>query len=158
MTVHEIRQLGDPVLRTPAETVTTFDRDLRRLIDDMFESMYAAEGVGLAAPQIGVGLRIFVFDCAGRKGHVVNPELTVDDVESVVDEEGCLSVLGHYEPTPRAVGATVRGVDRLGRPVEVRGRAHLARCLQHETDHLNGTLYIDHLPKDVRRKIMSGLR
>ncbi|MFF3670303.1 peptide deformylase [Microtetraspora malaysiensis] len=158
--MREIRYVGDPVLRTPAEPVTDFDRELRRLIDEMFSIMYMADGVGLAGPQIGVGRRLFVYDISNRKGHVVNPELTIDDPEEVLEEEGCLSVPGKetgkplYAPTARAAGVMLRGFDRLGRPVTVKARGMLARCFQHEFDHLNGTLYVDRLAKDDRRKIL----
>ncbi|MEU7002403.1 peptide deformylase [Nonomuraea sp. NPDC046570] len=158
--MREIRVIGDPVLRTPAEPVADFDRDLRRLIDEMFEAMYAAEGVGLAGPQIGISRRLFVYDCSGRKGHVVNPVLTVDDAAEILDEEGCLSVPGRqtgrplYAPTARAAGVSVAGFDRLGRPVRLKARGLLARCFQHETDHLDGTLYVDRLAKETRRKIL----
>ncbi|GII78992.1 peptide deformylase 2 [Sphaerisporangium rufum] len=158
--MREIRVIGDPVLRTPAEPVTQFDRDLRRLIDEMMASMYAADGVGLAAPQIGISRRIFVYDAAGRKGHVVNPELAVDDSEEVLDEEGCLSIPGRetgrplYARTPRAAGVTVTGLDRLGRPVRVRARGLLARCFQHEYDHLEGRLFVDRLAKDAARRLL----
>ncbi|GAA3441241.1 peptide deformylase [Planomonospora venezuelensis] len=158
--MRDIRVIGDPVLRTPAEPVTEFDRDLRRLIDEMFAAMYAAEGVGLAGPQIGVSKRLFVYDCSNRKGHVINPELTVDDAAEVLDEEGCLSVPGRetgkplYARTPRAAGVTVSGLDRLGRPVRVRARGLLARCFQHEADHLDGMLYVDRLAKDAARKVL----
>ncbi|GAA3118080.1 peptide deformylase [Planomonospora alba] len=158
--MRDIRVIGDPVLRTPAEPVVDFDRDLRRLVDEMFTAMYAAQGVGLAGPQIGVSKRIFVYDCSNRKGHVINPELTVDDDAEVLDEEGCLSVPSRetgkplYARTPRAAGVTVTGVDRLGRPVRVKARGMLARCFQHETDHLNGTLYVDRLAKDAARKVL----
>ncbi|WP_055477486.1 peptide deformylase [Sphaerimonospora mesophila] len=158
--MREIRSVGDPVLRTPAEPVTDFDRELRRLIDEMFSVMYAADGVGLAGPQIGVGRRLFVYDITNRKGHLINPELTIDDPEQIVDDEGCLSVPSRetgkplYAPTARAAGVTVRGLDRLGRPVTVRARGMLARCFQHEYDHLDGTLYVDRLAKEERRKIL----
>ncbi|MDA0635733.1 peptide deformylase [Nonomuraea sp. MCN248] len=158
--MREIRVLGDPVLRTPAEPVGSFDRELRRLIDEMFEAMYAADGVGLAGPQIGVGRRLFVYDISGRKGHVINPVLTVDDPAEVVEEEGCLSVpdrrtkLPAYAPVARAAGVTVAGVDRLERPVRISARGSLARCFQHETDHLDGRLFVDRLPKNDAREIM----
>jgi peptide deformylase len=103
---------------------------------------------------------LFVYDISNRKGHVINPELTIDDPEEVVEEEGCLSVPGKqtgkplYAPTARAAGATIRGLDRLRRPVEVKARGMLARCFQHEFDHLDGTLYVDRLAKDERRKIL----
>lgn len=158
--MRDIRVLGDPVLRTRAEPVTDFDRELRRLIDEMFEAMYAVQGVGLAAPQIGVSRRLFVYDIAGRKGHVANPVLTVDDPEDAIDEEGCLSVPDRqtqrpiYAPVARAAGVTVEGLDRLQRPVRVKARGSLARCLQHETEHLDGKLYVDRLPRNQARSIM----
>lgn len=158
--MREIRYVGDPVLRTPAEPVTVFDKDLRRLIDEMFATMYLADGVGLAGPQIGIGKRLFVYDISNRKGAVVNPELTIDDDAELVEEEGCLSVPNKatgkplYSPTPRASGVTVTGFDRLGRPLEIKARGMLARCFQHEFDHLNGGLYLDRLPKDAARRIM----
>ncbi|SEN46705.1 peptide deformylase [Nonomuraea pusilla] len=158
--MRDIRVVGDPVLRTPAEPVTGFDRELRHLIEEMFQAMYAVNGVGLAGPQIGVPKRLFVYDISGRKGHVVNPVLTVDDPEEVVDEEGCLSVPDRatgkpiYAPVARASGVTVEGVDRLERPVRIRARGSLARCFQHETEHLDGRLYVDRLPRNEARSIM----
>ncbi|MFI9558413.1 peptide deformylase [Nonomuraea endophytica] len=158
--MREIRVIGDPVLRTPAEPVGDFDKELRKLIDEMFQAMYAVDGVGLAGPQIGVSRRLFVYDISGRKGHLINPVLTVDDPAPVIDEEGCLSVPDRttgkpqYAQTPRAAGVTVEGLDRLGRPLRVKARGSLARCFQHETDHLDGKLYIDHLAKEAARKIM----
>lgn len=158
--MRDIRVVGDPVLRTPADTVTDFDRDLRRLIDEMFDAMYAAQGVGLAGPQIGVSKRVFVYDCSNRKGHLINPVLTVDDETQVLDDEGCLSIPGResgtpiYAKTPRAAGVTVQGLDRLGRPVRVKARGLLARCFQHETDHLDGMLYVDRLAKEAARKVL----
>ncbi|MEO3891853.1 peptide deformylase [Nonomuraea sp. B5E05] len=158
--MREIRIIGDPVLRTTADPVTDFDRDLRRLIDEMFQAMYAVNGVGLAGPQIGVSRRLFVYDISGRKGHVINPRLTVDDPEEALDEEGCLSVPDRrtgqpiYAPVARAAGVTVEGVDRLQRPVRVKARGSLARCFQHETEHLDGKLYVDRLPRNEAREIM----
>ncbi|GAA0914408.1 peptide deformylase [Nonomuraea longicatena] len=158
--MREIRRLGDPVLRTPAEPVTDFDRELRKLIDEMFEAMYSVAGVGLAGPQIGVPRRLFVYDISGRKGHVVNPVLTVDDPEPVLDGEGCLSVPDRvtgrpqYAETPRAAGVTVEGFDRLGRPLRLKARGGLARCLQHETQHLDGKLFFDLLDRSEARRIM----
>lgn len=153
-----IRRLGDPVLRTPAEPVTTFDRELRRLVDDMFAAMYDADGMGLAAPQVGVGLRLFVYDSMnGRRGAVANPELTIDDPTELVEDEGCLSVPGLRYPLGRATAAIVRGQDAKGKPVEVKARGYLARCLQHEADHLEGVVYVDKLPKALRREAMLSL-
>ena len=156
MAVRPIRVIGDPVLHTPTRTVEAFDDGLRSLADDMFDTMAAAEGVGLAANQIGVNLRVFVYDCpdevAGeqRRGVVVNPVLETSVArESMPDPdddlEGCLSVPGESYPTGRANWARVTGVDLDGNPVEVQGEGFLARCLQHETDHLAGMLYLERL-------------
>ncbi|HYT10021.1 MAG TPA: peptide deformylase [Mycobacteriales bacterium] len=154
-----IRLFGDPVLRTPTDRVVDFDESLARLVEDMFASMYAADGVGLAANQIGVGLSVFVYDCpdaSGKRhvGHVVNPVLvsTAGDVDD--DIEGCLSVPGlHYE-NPRPSYAAVEGVDVAGAPVRVAGDGVLARCLQHETDHLQGLLFLDRLHGRTKRRAM----
>jgi peptide deformylase len=157
-TPRKIRIVGDPVLHAPTRQVTSFDNELATLIDDMFASLAVAEGVGLAAPQIGVDLAVFVYDCpdgTGERvsGHVINP---VIDVSGDLDEseEGCLSVPGPYHDLPRRHSATVRGADKTGAPVEVAGTGYLARCLQHETDHLRGILYIDHLPRNRRRRVL----
>jgi peptide deformylase len=154
-----IRKFGDPVLRTPTDEVVDFDESLATLIDDMFASMYAVEGVGLAANQIGVGLSVFVYDCADASGkhyvgHVVNPVLVSAGGEVDDDYEGCLSIPGlHYE-TERASYAAVEGVDKDGAPVRVVGDGQLARCLQHETDHLHGLLFVDRLRGRTKRKAM----
>ena len=150
--------VGDPVLASPTRLVTEFDDALGRLIDDMFASLAVAEGVGLAAPQVGVDLAVFVYDCpdeAGehQRGEVVNPTIETSGEPELADE-GCLSVPGPYHELERAHQATVRGVDRHGEPVEVSGTGFLARCLQHETDHLKGVLYIDHLPRNRRRRVL----
>ncbi len=154
--VRPIRIIGDPVLHTPARPVEVFDAELRVLVADMVDTMAAAQGVGLAANQIGVDLRLFVYDCpdeelrAQVRGVVVNPVLetsgrpeTMPDPED--DEEGCLSVPAEQFPTGRAEWARVTGVDVAGEPVQVAGRGYLGRCLQHEVDHLDGVLYIDRL-------------
>ena len=154
-----IRLFGDPVLRTPTDEVVDFDESLARLVDDMFVSMYAAEGVGLAANQIGVSLSVFVYDCpdaSGERhvGHVVNPRLVSTGGELDEDLEGCLSIPGlHYE-TARASYAAVEGVDMTGAPVRVAGDGQFARCLQHETDHLHGLLFVDRLHGRTKRKAM----
>jgi peptide deformylase len=153
-----IRTLGDPVLRAPAKPVTSFDRRLRRLVEDMLETMYDAPGVGLAAPQVGVSLRVFTFD-DGETGPmaVVNPEL-VDPSGELLEEEGCLSIPGPFHPVARARRVTCRGADPTGRPVELRGEGLLARIFQHETDHLDGRLYIDRLDEEGRRRVLAELR
>jgi peptide deformylase len=158
VTVLRIRKLGDPVLREKARPVERFDGSLRRLVDDMFETMYAAPGVGLAAPQVGVSLRFFVYDDGeGNKGFVANPELSDLEDEETRDE-GCLSIPGPFYPTVRSLRATVHGLDVEGRPLELRGEGLLARIFRHETDHTEGVLYIDRLPPEDRREVMRMLR
>ncbi len=154
----KIRIVGDPVLAAPTRQVTDFDEGLATLIDQMVTAMTIAEGVGLAAPQVGVDLAVFVYDCpdgtGGRaRGHLVNPSIETSG-EPDLSDEGCLSVPGPYHELERASQATVRGMDRDGKPVEVSGTGYFARCLQHETDHLRGVLYIDHLPRNRRRKVL----
>ena len=157
--VDPIRVLGDPVLRQVSEPVRAFDAGLGRLVDRMFEAMYAADGAGLAANQIGVGVRVFVMDCEGVKAVLVNPELTDLSEEVATDDlEGCLSVPGRHYPTTRSVRAGVRGVDEHGAPVELAGEGYVARCFQHEVDHLDGKVYLDRLTGKVRREAMRDLR
>lgn len=158
MTVLPIRTLGDPVLRERAVPVETFDDALRRLADDMVETMHAAPGVGLAANQVGVRLACFVYDDRdGHAGFVANPELSDLEDEETIDE-GCLSVPGPYHPTSRALKVRVRGFDLEGKPLDVRAEGLLARIFQHETDHLNGKLYLDRLDDEGRRDVMRQLR
>jgi peptide deformylase len=150
--------VGDPVLHAPSREVTEFDETLSTLIDDMFAALAVAEGVGLAAPQIGIDLAVFVYDCPdgsgeNQVGHVVNPTIETSGEENLGDE-GCLSVPGPFHELGRAEEATVRGVDKTGAPVEISGSGYFARCLQHETDHLRGLLYIDHLPRNRRRRVL----
>jgi peptide deformylase len=153
--VRPIRIVGDPVLSTPTRRVREVDDELRTLVADMFDTMAAAHGVGLAANQVGVDLRVFVYDCPDEKGRrargvVVNPVIETSarpegmpDPED--DDEGCLSVPAEQFPTGRAEWARVTGTDLDGAPVVVEGTGFLARCLQHETDHLDGLLYLDRL-------------
>ncbi|WP_278236347.1 peptide deformylase [Isoptericola sp. AK164] len=156
--VLRITEIGEPVLHSPARTVETFSTpELARLVDDLFATMEVAQGVGLAAPQVGVDLRVFVYDLTDDRGdrhvgHVVNPELTVDgSAELVTEDEGCLSVPGAYEPLARRAAATVRGVDQHGGPVQLEATGYLARCFIHESQHLDGVLYWDHLSGDLQR-------
>jgi peptide deformylase len=150
---------GQRVLHAKAAPVTVFDDALAKLVDDMFASMYAAPGVGLAAPQVGVGLRLFTYDCGpGARGHVCNPVLENVPGELQDDDEGCLSVPSLYFPTVRAMETRVTGVDVDGNPVAVEGRELLARCLQHETDHLDGMLYLDRLGGRIKRQAMREVR
>jgi peptide deformylase len=147
-----IRQLGDPVLRTRADPVTVFDDALADTVELMFASMYEARGVGLAANQIGLSQALFVLDCEETIAVVVNPRITFLSEETQTGGEGCLSVAGHTFPTTRALRATVAGQDPTGAPIEITGEGEVARCLQHETDHLNGKVYLDRLAGDVRRR------
>ncbi|MCK0118166.1 peptide deformylase [Isoptericola sp. CG 20/1183] len=156
--VRRITEIGEPVLHAPARTVETFSTpELAALVDDMFATMEVAQGVGLAAPQVGVDLRVFVYDLTDERGdrhvgHVVNPSLEIDDTaELITEEEGCLSVPGAYVPLARRSGATIRGVDQHGGPVQLEATGFLARCFVHEAQHLDGTLYWDHLSKADQR-------
>jgi peptide deformylase len=154
-----IRLLGDPVLRTPTEPVTSFDAALRELVTDLMDTLLGVPGrAGVAAPQIGVGARVFVYDADGHRGHVVNPTIEVSAAQQEPGDEGCLSVPELFFPTPRAAHATVRGLDQHGEPVEVTGSGFLARALQHEYDHLDGRLYVDLLRGDVRRRALRAIR
>ena len=157
MSVTPIRLFGDPVLRTPAEPVVDFDTDLRRLVGDLTDTMLDAGGAGLAAPQLGVGLRVFTYHVDGVVGHLVNPDLSLgDDEESW--PEGCLSFPGLRFDTPRAVRVVARGWTMFGEPATVEGTHLLARAVQHETDHLDGILFVDRLDTELRREAMRLVR
>jgi peptide deformylase len=153
-----IRKLGDPVLKTPGVPVEVFDRGLRDLRDDMLETMYDAPGVGLAGPQVGISQRLFVFD-DGETGpmFMANPEL-FDSSGELVAEEGCLSLPGPFYPTPRYASIRCCGQDVYGKPVEMFGDGLLARIFQHETDHLNGILFIDRLDEAGRKDVLAEMR
>ena len=158
MSVMPIRTLGDPVLREPTKPVEAFDDALRALVEDMFETMYAAPGVGLAANQVGVSRSFFVYDDReGHTGFVANPELSEAEGEETF-EEGCLSIPGPYHDTVRAERVRLRGRDLDGGPLDIRAEGLLARIFQHETDHLGGMLYIDRLDDEGRRDVMRQLR
>ena len=150
MSIQEIRFFGDPVLTTPASLVVDFDKELRVLVQDLTETMIDAPGAGLAAPQIGVSLRVFVWDVDEELGHLINPVLTLSE-EMQDGEEGCLSFPEIRYQTPRAMRAVAKGFNMHGEPITVEGSEFLARALQHETDHLNGILFIDHA-KDVKEE------
>lgn len=150
--------LGDPVLRTRCDPVTVFDDGLRALVADLFDTLDAAPGrAAVAAPQIGVSLRVFAYDCAGQRGHLVNPALVVGE-QRQHDDEGCLSLPGLFFATTRADQVRAHGRDEHGRPITIDATGPLARALQHETDHLDGTLYVDRLTGDARRRALRAVR
>jgi peptide deformylase len=157
LAVFPIRTFGDPVLRTPASDVTDFDDGLRRLADDMLETMYDAPGVGLAAPQIGVPKRVLVADIGDGPFVMVNPEI-VDLDGSWAFDEGCLSVPGRFWEIKRPGYARARGLDLDGKPVEHEGEELMGRVLQHEIDHLGGMLLLERLPRRVRKQALRDLR
>ncbi len=145
MAIHKIIYLPDPRLRQKSANIEQFDEKLQTLIDDMFETMYDAKGVGLAAPQIGINLRLSVIDVIGDKTQqivIINPEIT-DSQGQASYQEGCLSVPGTFDTVIRAERVTVKALDRFGKPFEITADGLLGECLQHEIDHLNGKLYID---------------
>ena len=157
MSIRPIRLFGDPVLRTPAVPVVDFDKELRTLVSDLTDTMLDAPGAGLAAPQLGVGLRVFTWYVGGEPGHLVNPELTLS--EEIQDgPEGCLSIPGLRIDCKRAFSVVARGFDMYGEPVTVEGTEILARAIQHETDHLDGVLFIDRLDREARRAAMKEIR
>jgi len=153
-----IRILGDPVLRTPAEVVTTFDKELRTLVRDLQDTMLDAPGAGLAAPQIGVGLRVFVYDVGDQLGHLVNPVLHFPSDEEQDGEEGCLSLPGLTFDCVRKEHVVAHGQTVHGDPVTVEGHDLLSRCVQHEVDHLDGVLFIDRLDAETRKAAMKAVR
>ena len=157
MSIKDIRLFGDPVLRTEAAEVTDFDKQLRVLVKDLEDTMLDAPGAGLAAPQIGVGLRVFTYWVDGVLGHLVNPvlDLSTDEQEG---PEGCLSIPGLAFETTRALSVVATGQDMHGEPVVLEGTELLARCVQHETDHLDGILFVDRLDPEARREAMRAIR
>jgi len=155
--IQDIRLFGDPVLRTPADEVTVFDKELRQLVKDLQDTMLDAPGAGLAAPQIGVGLRVFTYYVDDVLGHLVNPRLDLSD-EMQDGEEGCLSFPGVYYDLPRALRMVAKGQDQHGEPVTIEGSELLARCFQHESDHLDGILFIDRMDRDQRKLAMKAIR
>jgi len=155
--VQPIRLFGDPVLRTPAQPVEDFDKELRNLVKDLHQTMLEAPGAGLAAPQIGVGLRVFVWHVDGESGHLVNPGLDLSE-ETQEGEEGCLSLPGLAFETPRALRVVATGFNEHGDPVRIEGSEYLARALQHENDHLDGVLFIDRLDREQRKLALKAVR
>jgi peptide deformylase len=159
MTALDIRLFGDPVLRTVADEVTDpSDPTLRTLVSDMLETMDAAGGVGLAANQVGVTRRVFVYDCDGDRGHIVNPVWEAVGEETQTGREGCLSVPDAGGDVTRAATVHVTGVTVDGEEVDREVTGLLARCVQHETDHLDGVMYFQRMEPAARREVMAGIR
>lgn len=159
MAMRDIRVVGDPVLRTPCEPVTDIDDRVKALVEDLLETVDHEGRAGLAANQIGVSLRAFSWNIDDEIGYVLNPRLVEVSEEEYQDgDEGCLSVPGLWFPTERAWYARVEGTDLDGKKVVVEGEELMARCLQHECDHLDGMLYIDRLERAQRKKAMRAIR
>jgi len=159
VTVQPIRLFGDPVLRTPAERVSVFDKELRALVADLTESMLDAPGVGLAAPQLGVGLRVFTYHLDDEQsGHLVNPVLHYPSEDVQDGPEGCLSIPGVTVDCRRREHVVAHGQNMYGDPVLVEGSGLLARCVQHETDHLDGVLFLDRLDPETKKLAMKAIR
>ena len=159
MTLRDIRLLGDPVLTVPAAPVVNFDKELRTLVKDLGETMLDAPGAGLAAPQIGVSLRVFTFitEDMDEPGHLINPILELSEEEQD-GNEGCLSIPEVSFDCIRALSAVARGFNEYGEPVEIHGTEYLARILQHETDHLDGIVFLDRMDAQRRREAMRAIR
>ena len=158
MTIRPIRELGDPVLRTPADEVTKFDGWLASLIKDLVETVDHPGRAGLAAPQIGVSARVFSYNIEGVIGHMVNPRIVELSEEIQDGDEGCLSIPGIWAPTVRAMHAVVEGFDVHGEPLRLEGSGLMARCLQHEVDHLDGKVFLDRLTGEARKAALRALR
>ena len=159
MTVLPIRLFGDPVLRTPADPVTEFDKQLRQLVADLEETMLDAPGAGLAAPQIGVGLRVFTYHVDDTQaGHLINPVLHFPDEQTQDGAEGCLSIPGLSWDCVRRENVVAHGQNMYGDPITVEGTAKLSRCIQHETDHLDGVLFVDRLDTATRKVALKEIR
>jgi peptide deformylase len=157
MAVQPIRLFGDPILRRPAVPVVDFDKELRTLVADLTDTMLEAPGAGLAAPQIGVGLRVFTWNVHGEVGHLVNPTLELSP-EQQDGAEGCLSLPELTFECLRALSVIATGFDMHGEPVRIEGSDLLARAIQHETDHLDGVLFIDRLDPASRKAAMKEIR
>jgi peptide deformylase len=155
--IQPIRLFGDPVLRQKAVEVVDFDKELRRLVEDLTDTMLDAPGAGLAAPQIGVGLRVFTWNVEGEVGHLVNPVLDLS-TDTQDGTEGCLSIPGLSIDCTRALSVVAKGFDMYGEPVTIEGSDLLARAIQHETDHLDGVLFVDRLTTEHRKEAMRYIR
>jgi peptide deformylase len=158
VTERQIRLFGDPVLKTVSDPIRAVDDGVRGLVEDLIDSVLPPGRAGVAAPQIGVNLRAFSYNVDGDVGYIINPEIVELSGEPELVDEGCLSVPGLWFPTMRYPFARVTGTDLEGKPVELSGTGVMAQALQHETDHLNGTLYLDRLDKESRREAMKQVR
>lgn len=159
MAILDILYFPDPRLRNKAKPVAMVDESIRRLVDDMFETMYQAPGIGLAATQVNVAKQVLVIDLSEEKNQplcLINPEITEQDGEEQM-EEGCLSVPGVYEPVTRAAHIRIRALNRQGEPLEMKADDLLAVCVQHEIDHLDGKLFVDYLSSLKRQRIRKKL-
>ena len=157
MAIRPIRLFGDPILRTKAEPVVDFDKELRQLVRDLTDTMLEAPGAGLAAPQIGVPLRVFTYNVDDVVGHLINPDLELSQEEQF-GPEGCLSLPGLEFDCVRAMRVAAKGFNEYGDPVVIEGSELLARAIQHETDHLDGVLFIDRLDRESRKAAMKAIR
>lgn len=157
MAIQPIRLFGDPILASRAQEVDSFDKDVRRLVTDLTDTMLDAPGAGLAAPQIGVSLRVFTWAVDDEVGHLINPVLTLGEDEQDGDE-GCLSIPGLAYNCKRAFRVVADGFTMHGEPVRLVGEELLARIFQHETDHLNGILFVDRLDKETRKKALHDIK
>ena len=157
MSIKNIRLFGDPILATKSESITVFDKELRTLIQDLNDTMKKTDAAGLAAPQIGVGLRAFVWDIGDFSGHIINP--TIHLGEEIQDgPEGCMSIPNLIFDTKRAMQVLAKGFNQYGEEIEILGSAKLARALQHETDHLDGILFIDRLSREDKKLALKQIR
>ena len=157
MAIFPIRTFPDPVLRSATTPVDDINEDVKRLVDDMLETMYDAPGVGLAATQIGVSLRVIVFDIGDGPHHMINPEM-LETSGSWTFDEGCLSVPDRYFSIKRSGFARARGLDVAGKEIEYAGDELMGRVLQHEIDHVDGLLLLEHLPRRLRKQTLKELR
>lgn len=159
MAIRDIRIIGDPILRTPCDPITTIDASVKSLVEDLLEGVDMEGRAGLAANQIGVGLRAFSWNIDGEIGYILNPRIVeVSDDEYQDGDEGCLSVPDLWYPTKRAWYARVEGIDLNGKTKVIEGEELMARCLQHECDHLDGLIYIDRLDRATRKKALRDIR
>ncbi|WP_206485908.1 peptide deformylase [Thalassotalea sp. G2M2-11] len=160
MAILDVLRFPDPRLRTKAKPVEVVDDKIRKIVDDMFETMYAENGVGLAATQVNIHQRIVVIDVSENKEQayvLINPEIIKKNQETMINEEGCLSVPGCYAKVDRHTEVTVKALDRDGKEYEIDGEELLAICIQHELDHLNGVLFVDYLSPLKRKRIQTKL-